>query len=80
MLTVIWLIAVVIGFFALAYVNAAGWLWTAAIEEESTTAAHHGFALGAGRPGEAETRSEVVRDVVKVVLPVVAHSDRDRQI
>ncbi len=31
MLTIVWLLAVVIGFFALAYVNAAGWLWTAAI-------------------------------------------------
>src|SRR6266567_3910660 len=31
MLTIVWLLAVVVGFFALAYVNAAGWLWTAAI-------------------------------------------------
>ena len=27
MLTLLWLVAVVIGFVALAYVNAAGWLW-----------------------------------------------------
>ena len=27
MLIVLWLVAVVIGFVALAYVNAAGWLW-----------------------------------------------------
>ena len=31
MLTLVWLAAVVAGFFALAYVNAAGWLWTGAI-------------------------------------------------
>src|ERR1043166_8406135 len=31
MLTLVWLIAVIAGFFALAYVNASGWLWTAAI-------------------------------------------------
>src|SRR6266567_3588261 len=31
MLTIVWLLAVVVGFFALAYVNATGWLWTAAI-------------------------------------------------
>ena len=31
MLTVVWLAAVIVGFFALAYVNAAGWLWTGAI-------------------------------------------------
>ncbi len=29
MLTVIWIAAVMVGFLALAYVNAAGWLWTA---------------------------------------------------
>ena len=31
MLTLVWLAAVVAAFFALAYVNAAGWLWTAAM-------------------------------------------------
>ncbi|HEV3241089.1 MAG TPA: acyl-CoA dehydrogenase [Casimicrobiaceae bacterium] len=31
MLTVIWIAGVVVGFFALAYVNAAGWLWTGTI-------------------------------------------------
>src|ERR1700682_3145036 len=31
MLIVAWLLAVVVAFFALAYLNAAGWLWTAAI-------------------------------------------------
>jgi acyl-CoA dehydrogenase len=31
MLTIVWLFAVIVGFFALAYVNAAGWVWTAAI-------------------------------------------------
>ena len=31
MLTIVWLLAVVFGFFALAYINAEGWLWTAAI-------------------------------------------------
>ncbi len=31
MLTVFWLLAVIVGFFALAYVNAAGWAWTVAI-------------------------------------------------
>ena len=31
MLTLVWLAAVVAAFFALAYVNAAGWLWTGAI-------------------------------------------------
>jgi acyl-CoA dehydrogenase len=31
MLTILWLFAVIVGFFALAYVNAAGWAWTAAI-------------------------------------------------
>src|SRR5579864_498278 len=31
MLTVIWIVGVVVGFFVLAYLNAAGWLWTAAI-------------------------------------------------
>ena len=31
MLTLVWLAVVVAGFFALAYVNAAGWLWTGAI-------------------------------------------------
>ena len=31
MLTLVWLAAVVAGFFALAYANAAGWLWTGAI-------------------------------------------------
>jgi acyl-CoA dehydrogenase len=31
MLTILWLVAIVGGFLALAYVNAAGWLWTSAI-------------------------------------------------
>lgn len=31
MLTFIWILCVVVGFLVLAYVNAAGWLWTAAI-------------------------------------------------
>jgi acyl-CoA dehydrogenase len=31
MLTVIWMVSVIIGFLALAYVNAAGWLWTGAL-------------------------------------------------
>src|SRR6266540_1556639 len=31
MLTLVWVIAVIAGFFALAYVNAAGWMWTGAI-------------------------------------------------
>ncbi|TMG85700.1 MAG: acyl-CoA dehydrogenase [Betaproteobacteria bacterium] len=31
MLTVLWLFAVIVGFFALAYINAAGWAWTVAI-------------------------------------------------
>ena len=31
MLTLVWLIAVIVGFLALAYVNAAGMLWTGAI-------------------------------------------------
>ena len=31
MLTIVWLIAVIVGFLALAYVNAAGWLWISAI-------------------------------------------------
>src|ERR1700694_2491770 len=31
MLTIVWLLAVIVGFFALAYVNAAGWVWTAAV-------------------------------------------------
>src|SRR4029453_9543502 len=31
MLTILWLVAIVGGFLALAYLNAAGWLWTSAI-------------------------------------------------
>jgi acyl-CoA dehydrogenase len=31
MFTLLWLVAVVVGFLTLAYVNASGWLWTAAI-------------------------------------------------
>ena len=31
MLTVIWIAGVIVGFFALAYINAAGWLWAAAL-------------------------------------------------
>src|SRR3989449_200198 len=31
MLTLVWLVAVSVGFFALAYVNASGWMWTGAI-------------------------------------------------
>src|SRR5207244_7991600 len=31
MLTIVWLLAVVFGLFALAYIDAEGWLWTAAI-------------------------------------------------
>ncbi len=31
MLTLIWIAVVIVGFFALAYINAAGWLWTGAV-------------------------------------------------
>ena len=31
MLTVIWIAGVIVGFLALAYVNAAGWLWAGAL-------------------------------------------------
>jgi len=31
MLTVIWIVVVIVGFFALAYIDAAGWLWTAGL-------------------------------------------------
>ena len=51
-----------------------------AIVEHSGASSNDGLAVGCGGIGEAETWSEVVRLIVKVILPVVAEADVKREV
>src|ERR1700745_3454283 len=51
-----------------------------AVVEHSGAAANHRLAAGCGRVREADARSEVVGNIVKVILEVRADSEVEREI
>ena len=51
-----------------------------AVVEQAGASANYRFTFFTGRIGEAEARREVVRLIVKVVLPVIPHAHVHRQI